>query len=124
MLTQIKRSIPDLRSIKHQPLENKESPPVSPRHQRHHTDKPQNHSNDHLHVNDGERRSSYEKETDAVTLSALQTTECTCGAKTTADASASIDKTPIISDDVDPLNVPHSSGHHHQKGQQPSTEIR
>lgn len=32
MITHIKRSIPDLRNIKHQPLENKESPAGSPKH--------------------------------------------------------------------------------------------
>lgn len=32
VITHIKRSIPDLRNIKHQPLENKESPAGSPKH--------------------------------------------------------------------------------------------
>lgn len=88
MITHIKRSIPDLRSIKHQPLENKESPCGSPKHI--------------IGDNGGAGTSSggvgggvsgkyqntrnafgaesgFDKETDAVTLSAVQTTSCTCG---------------------------------------------
>lgn len=82
MITHIKRSIPDLRSIKHQPLENKESPCDSPKHgggdigactsgtnNRH-----QHSRNQSLFLTE----CVFDKETDAVTLSAVQTTSCTC----------------------------------------------
>lgn len=114
MITQIKRSIPDLRSIKHQPLENKESPTGSPKHA-------QNHHHQHFprpagaaiaapDQLDAIQRSSFEKDTDAITLSAIQSTSCTCGAK--ADLSTAVDKN-AISDDPDAFSIPipHSTSH-------------
>lgn len=95
MITQIKRSIPDLRSIKHQPLQNKESPSGSPR-------------GSHLRLNTEQIQSSTTatKETDAVTLSAVAVRTCSCG--TSKDSSA--DKN-VISDELDALPLPHTSCH-------------
>lgn len=120
MITQIKRSIPDLRSIKHQPLENRESPPSSPRQQRYNIEPQQTHSSDHHHHHHHGKletmgRTSFDKETDAITLSAIQTTSCTCGSKnTTTDIPVTVDKASVsgTSDDLEGFTVPHSSSHH------------
>lgn len=86
MITHIKRSFPDLRAGKHQPLENKESPTGSPKHSNNNADnngagtsgvKCSAFRNQTNLVSDG--MGCCEKETDAVTLSAIQTTSCTCG---------------------------------------------
>lgn len=111
MITQIKRSIPDLRSIKHQPLENKESPTGSPKH-------PQSHRH-HLYPRpppppdqlDAMQTSSFDKENDAVTLSAIQSTSCTCGTKgDSGDSGTVVAEKNAISDDPDAYPMPHSSG--------------
>lgn len=83
MITHIKRSIPDLRSIKHQPLENKESPCGSPKRgggdngagTSGTTNRYQHSRNPSLFTTE----CVFDKETDAITLSAVQTTSCTCG---------------------------------------------
>lgn len=107
MITQIKRSIPDLRSIKHQPLENKESPTVSPRHTQshhHHFSRPLA-AVDQL---DTIQRSSFDKDNDAITLSAIQSTSCTCGAKAELGGATAAEKN-AISEDSDVFLIPHSS---------------
>lgn len=120
MITQIKRSIPDLRSVKHQPLENKESPLGSPNHHRYTIESQQSHASDHHHHHhhypagniEAAGRTSFEKETDAITLSAIQTTSCTCGSKNAAtDIPVIVDKASpsSTSDDLEGLTVPHSS---------------
>lgn len=106
VISHIKRSIPDLRNIKHHPLENKYSPPGSPRHQigcdRH---QPQRSFD-----NDNHMRVPHEKDSDALTLSAIQTINCTCGAKATdADPMiASDNKSSAKSDDVNYVPSPHA----------------
>lgn len=89
VITHIKRSFPDLRAVKHQPLENKESPCGSPKHGDNGTGtgtgagtsgtagKCSAFRNQTMFNSDG--MGCCEKETDAVTLSAIQTTSCTCG---------------------------------------------
>lgn len=93
MITHIKRSIPDLRSIKHQPLENKESPCGSPKHGGGEMGTGAGTSGTNAKHQQQSRQQPnaftteciFDKETDAVTLSAVQTTSCTCGpSKTTA----------------------------------------
>lgn len=83
MITHIKRSIPDLRSIKHQPLENKESPCESPKHVGDNVAGASGTNDKHLlhsrHPNAFTTECDFDKETDAITLSAVQTTSCTCG---------------------------------------------
>ncbi|XP_031622923.1 potassium voltage-gated channel subfamily H member 6 isoform X2 [Contarinia nasturtii] len=119
VITHIKRSIPDLRNIKHQPLENKESPCTSPKH----------------HVENGASTSGkcyafrnqntfgtngvgcHEKERDAVTLSAIQTTSCTCGPAVTKggpidNVTAHIDK-PRCDLDEDDAALSSNSHHHY-----------
>lgn len=83
MITHIKRSIPDLRAIKHQPLENKESPSDSPRHHgengagtsampgRCSVGRNQAALGMDILVTDG-------RETEAITLSAVHSSGCTC----------------------------------------------
>lgn len=131
MITQIKRSIPDLRSIKHQPLENRESPPGSPRQQRYSIEPQQSHSSDHHHHHhhhgklDAVGRTSFDKETDAVTLSAIQTTSCTCGSKNAVtDIPVIIDKASAsgTSEEMEGFTVPHSSSQLHITAEPP--EIR
>lgn len=119
MITHIKRSFPDLRAVKHQPLENKESPCGSPKHGdngagtsgmagkcsafRHQT----------MFSSDG--MGCCEKETDAVTLSAIQTTSCTCGPAKAAPIDningVQIDKNRCDLDEDDA--VLSSNNHHH-----------
>lgn len=143
MITHIKRSIPDLRAIKHQPLENKESPCGSPK---------------HLHPGDGNGAGTSgigksltvrnqmalgsdgmgccDKDTDAVTLSAIQTTSCICGPtkgptnEHITTLAAQIDKTRVGGGggggDVDEDDVMLNSHHHHyyhpyQQHQQPQS---
>lgn len=128
MITHIKRSIPDLRAIKHQPLENKESPCGSPKH----------HSGGTGAAGEGgglagtsgvsksialrnqmalgmDSMGCCEKDADAITLSAIQTTSCTYGPNKTSGTehvtmAAQIDKT---SGDLDDDDAMLSSGHHH-----------
>lgn len=121
MITHIKRSIPDLRAaVKHQPLENKESPCGSPTKQ--HGDNAAGTSsvigkcsafrNQTAFGSDG--IGCYDKETDAVTLSAVQTTSCTCGPAKSAPTdnfTTQIDKTRSDLDEDD--GVLSSNGHHH-----------
>lgn len=121
MISHIKRSIPDLRSIKHQPLENKESPCGSPKHI----------VEDSVAVNlaaastsGGTKLSNirmpsiypveggFEKDTDIVTL---QTT-CTCAPKMGANdnlVAMQHDKNIVVTDDLDETVAHSSSGHHH-----------
>lgn len=118
MITHIKRSIPDLRSIKHHPLENKESPSDSPKHlphQRLSSDKQTTSDHQHHYAQDDLQRSSFEKDTEAVTLSAIQSTSCTCGAKSSTDPTMTVDKSAVAPDNLE--NFPpstHTSSHHHQ----------
>lgn len=126
MITHIKRSIPDLRNIKHQPLENKESPCSSPKH----------------HVENGASTSGkgytirnqntfgtngigcHEKETDAVTLSAIQTTCCTCGPTKgipIENVPAHIDRTRCDLDEDDAALS--SNSHHHHYHYHPYQQI-
>lgn len=120
MITHIKRSIPDLRAVKHQPLENKESPQQSPKH---HGDngagtsgiigKCSTFRNQTNFGSDG--IGCYDKEPDAITLSAVQTTSCICGpAKGTApiDNVTQIDK-PRSDLDEDDAALSSNSHHHH-----------
>lgn len=137
MITHIKRSIPDLRAIKHQPLENKESPCGSPKHG--------GGGGGGENVGGGGVASTSgigksiairsqipygldglgccEKDADAVTLSAIQTTSCTCGPnKIAADhvtLAAQIDKTSGDLDDEDAM-LSSSGGHHHHYHYHPS----
>lgn len=99
MITHIKRSIPDLRSIKHQPLQNKESPLGSPRASHCRLDIERNQSSSH--------HSHEQKETDAVTLSAVAVRTCTCGA--TKDPTAEKNQN---TDDLESFPMPHSSTQH------------
>lgn len=129
MITQIKRSIPDLRSIKHQPLENRDSPPGSPVHHRYNIEPQLSHSSDHHHHHHHNKpnaaaRASFDKETDAITLSAIQTTSCTCGSKNaTTDIPVIVDKASAsgTSEDLEGYTVPHSSSQHMKS---PPAEIR
>lgn len=124
MITHIKRSFPDLRAGKHQPLENKESPCGSPKH-----------SNADNNGSGGAGTSGIkctafrnqttdnmgccEKETDAVTLSAIQTTSCTCGPTAKAipidniTAQTQIDKTRCCDLDEDDAALSSDNHHHH-----------
>lgn len=127
MITHIKRSIPDLRSInnKHQLLENKESPSGSPKcsqnkacdaermhHQQSFGGMTGGACNMAGHHKDMPRLPlPLDKDTDAVTLSAITETSCTCGGRK-GGMNIAIDK-PIISDDLDALPIPHSTSHHH-----------
>lgn len=121
MISHIKRSIPDLRSIKHQPLENKESPCGSPKHI----------VDDNVGVNivasgvastsgikaPSTRMASliplegsvYERDTDTVTL---QTT-CTCAPKTCVSDVQQNEKNIIVTDDLEEQMAHSSSGHHY-----------
>lgn len=128
MITHIKRSIPDLRAIKHQPLENKESP----KHQSGGGGGGGGDENGCAAGTSGIGAKSIalrsqmsfgldglgcsEKDADAVTLSAVQTTSCTCGPNkgTTNEhvtLAAQIDKTSGDLDDEDAML--NASGHHH-----------
>lgn len=100
MITHIKRSIPDLRSIKHQPLQNKESPLGSPRASHHRLDLEQNQT-----TSEQSKDVKY-NETDAVTLSVIAEATCTCG--TAKDPSA--DKN-AVADEMEGFHIPipHSS---------------
>lgn len=112
MITQIKRSIPDLRSIKHQPLQNKESPLGSPRASHCRLDIERNqHSSHHSHSR--EYRGHIDKDTDAITLSAVAVRTCTCGAS--KEATAEKNQNP---DESDAFAMPHSSS------QQATVELR
>lgn len=109
MITHIKRSIPDLRTIKHQPLENKESPCGSPKHY--------GDNGAGTSVMAGKSAAMRgEKETDAITLSAIQTTNCTCcPARTVPNdntAPTQIEKPPCELDEDDAM-LPSNSHHHH-----------
>lgn len=120
MITHIKRSIPDLRAIKHQPLENKESPCGSPKH---HGDSGAGVSGiaksitiRHQTAFESDGMGCCEKDTDAVTLSAIQTTSCTCGPSKgppneNITLATQMDKTRGELDEDDPLLS--SDGHHH-----------
>ncbi|XP_055319902.1 potassium voltage-gated channel subfamily H member 2 isoform X3 [Sitodiplosis mosellana] len=122
MITHIKRSIPDLRAaVKHQPLENKESPCGSPT--KHHGDNGAGTSgmigkcsafrNQMAFGSDG--IGCCDKETDAVTLSAVQTTSCTCGptkGAPTDNVTTQIDKTRCDLDEDDAA-LSSNSHHHH-----------
>lgn len=121
MITHIKRSIPDLRAVKHQPLENKESPCGSPKH---HGDNGAGTSGMiggkcstfRNQTNFGSDGIGYDdKETDAVTLSAVQTTSCTCGpAKgATTDNVTQIDKTRYDLEEDDAALSTNSHHHHY-----------
>lgn len=120
MITHIKRSIPDLRTIKHQPLENKESPCGSPKH----------HNGDnvagtsvmagrpaavrHQAAIGSDAMGCCDKETDAVTLSAIQTTSCTCGpARAPPNDNAVATHTDKAQGDADEEDAMLSSNSHH-----------
>lgn len=108
MITHIKRSIPDLRSIKHQPLQNKESPLGSPRTSHCRLDVERNQSSSHRsHSHSQEPKYNYDKETNAITLSAATVRTCTCG--TTKEATNEKNQNP---DESDAFAVPHSSNQH------------
>lgn len=85
VITHIKRSIPDLRNIKHQPLENKESPVASPRHGN--ADNRAGTSNSacklsNIHPNAFISEFGDDNVIDnTVTLSAVQTTSCQVGVR-------------------------------------------
>lgn len=134
MITHIKRSIPDLRAIKHQPLENKESPCGSPKHHSGGGGGGGGGDNGGVAGTSGMGKSitirnqmAYgldglgcsEKDADAVTLSAIQTTSCTCGPNKTMAAADHVtlatqigDKTSGDADDDDAM-LTSSVGHHH-----------
>lgn len=101
MITHIKRSIPDLRSIKHQPLQNKESPLGSPRASHYRLDAEQNQT---AFEQSKDMKFSLDKETDAVTLSAVAVRTCTCGASKDPSAEKN-----VVPDDLDAFPLPHSS---------------
>lgn len=128
MITHLKRSIPDLRSIKHQPLQNKESPSGSPRASQYRLDPERNlQSASYSHQPPSSshyRRESTtataaaasttshhchgvddpEKETDAITLSAVAIRTCSCG----ASKETSGDKNPVV-DELDAFPTNHRS---------------
>lgn len=130
MITHIKRSIPDLRAVKHQPLENKESPCGSPKH--HSCGGGGGGDNGVVAGTSGVGKSiairnqmafgldglgCCEKDADAVTLSAIQTTSCTCGPNKAMAAehvtlATQMDKTSGDLDDEDAM-LSSSGGHHH-----------
>ncbi|XP_050098111.1 potassium voltage-gated channel subfamily H member 2 isoform X2 [Anopheles aquasalis] len=79
MLNQLKRSIPDLSSNKHQPLTNKcASPNESPK-STHKQTIPRQHSQEHP-------MGGFGRAADTVTLSAVSNRACTCGSKTEGTA--------------------------------------
>lgn len=155
MITHIKRSIPDLRAIKHQPLENKESPCGSPKH----TSGGEGGGVGVASVdNCGAGTSGIaksitirnqtvlgsgglgccDKDTDAVTLSAIQTTSCTCGPSKgppneNITLATQMDKTRGDLDEDDAMLSSnshhhhyhyHPYQHHHQPQSQSHHEVR
>lgn len=120
MITHLKRSIPDLRSIKHQPLQNKESPTGSPRASHYRLDPERNvqsaskHSSHPPlsaaaaaaahHCHSGVANDDPDKETDAITLSAVAIRTCSCGASKETGS----DKNPIV-DELDAFPTNHRS---------------
>lgn len=92
MITHLKRSIPDLRSIKHQPLQNKDSPSGSPRASHYRFDPERNQQGAPNHDPPYQCSTGLEKET--ITLSAVAIRTCSCGAskESTGDKSVPIDE--------------------------------
>lgn len=127
VITHIKRSIPDLRTIKHQPLENKESPCGSPKHHAENgagTSVMAGKSSSIRHQGAASAAAAgpdtmtcCDKETDAVTLSAIQTTSCTCGPTRGAPneniATTQIDKAHCELDEDDAMLSANSHHHHY-----------